>query len=90
MGVDPFLPRFAAGEGKVHRPHSSNGRKRSCDFIDSAQLPGVARTARVNSPDAGASISKASIRVPGFGESHSWRGLAVSTTCQPGRTVTRW
>ena len=45
-------------------------------------LPGVSRAARRSSPESGATVSKAIMRVPGFGESHSWREVPVPTTRQ--------
>ena len=49
----------------------------------SVALPGVASTEIVSLPLSGAVASKATMRVPALGESHSCRGVAVSTTFQP-------
>jgi hypothetical protein len=56
----------------------SNGSHLRRSKIGARHDPGVATTVIVRWPDFGACISKAIIRVPGLGESHSCRGLAVS------------
>jgi hypothetical protein len=59
---------------------SASGRSSVTD--PSGALPGVSRAARSRSPESGAEASNAIMRVPGFGESHSWRGPPVPITCQ--------